>query len=66
MNNNNYEMDQRRRESEEPFWAKLKWLEDASRMAISLQRSPPLPPPKWVSDLLSSQQEKKDSGNKIP
>ena len=48
MADNDYEAEQRRREAEIPFWLKLKWLEEASILALTLQKSPPHLPPDWV------------------
>ena len=43
-----HELAQRRREADEPLWAKLVWLEEASRLAHQLAKAPRVPPPAWA------------------
>ena len=55
MTEHTHEIEQRRREAAEPFWAKLKWLEEASVLAMTIQASPPRSPPGWVSEMPTRQ-----------
>ena len=43
-----WELAQRRREADEPLWAKLVWLEETSRLAYQLASAPRIPPPAWA------------------
>ena len=50
MSHSEQEIQQRVREAERPFWQRLQWIEDASRLAAQLQQHTSVEPPEWTME----------------